>query len=91
MVCGGGSPPHPAALTGLQDARLGLLFIEQVLADRYRLREEKNSLNEGPLITSRPFFYFVLRWNPPKGPVFSLFAAPFEPQQVLPFAHSELQ
>jgi hypothetical protein len=45
------------ALTGLLDARLGLLFIEQVLADRYRLREEKNSMKEGPSATGgRPFF-----------------------------------
>ncbi|MGC0778348.1 MAG: hypothetical protein WCD68_14165, partial [Candidatus Acidiferrum sp.] len=37
----------------------GLLFIEQVLADRYRLREEINLLNEGPSATGgRPFFLF---------------------------------
>jgi hypothetical protein len=58
MVCGGWSPPHPAALTGSLDARLGLLFIEQVLADRNRLREEKNSMKEGPSATGeRPFLF----------------------------------
>jgi hypothetical protein len=35
--------------------------LEQVLADRYRLREEKNSMNEGPSATgARPFF--ILSW-----------------------------
>jgi hypothetical protein len=32
--------------------------LEQVLADRYRLREDKNSMNEGPSATGgRPFFF----------------------------------
>jgi hypothetical protein len=31
---------------------------EQVLADRYRLREEKNPMNEGPSATgARPFLF----------------------------------
>jgi hypothetical protein len=34
------------------------LFIEQVLADRYWLREEKNSISEGPSATGgRPFLF----------------------------------
>ena len=34
--------------------------LEQVLADRDRLREEKNSMKEGPLSNQRPFFC----WTP---------------------------